>query len=195
MKELKYFTIIMAAFLSSCTSFNSLEVFNDKQAKIVALSLLPKPTQQLIKMKVPLRFSVVAEENRSGGLTLLPSYQSLHWQEKIETAKEMRAGRMKKSLSLYFNHYLQSLTKLCTNISAEILAQDAHAIFYKLTATECLTLDSFYQFGKILNGMDAIYVVNYRAKIANTPKAFISQGRESIQSAALVTNPRFLSKN
>lgn len=187
------FLFLWTALLTGCAAVNSVSVFNDKQARIVAMAVLEKPARQQISIMVPKRFSMIDIHAMKIGTTsiLIPKSQSLyHWQESFQTTIKSYQRYKNFSPKRYLAHYLKQLRKQCKAVQVEILLEKERYILYSFKVQHCKALSDLIQIGKLFKGDDAIYGVMYNAKcvVSHTQ---IEQGLKSIQSALLINNPNF----
>lgn len=186
-----------AIFLSSCTSFDSLQPFDQKQAALVMRQYYNvRPAQQMIKINLSQTHAWkkidISPEKKGTPVILIPKNQTAdNWNESITTKIAPFIGDQDITAKKLVQKEFEIAAKNCKQITPSILDETESFVTYSLNTLGCKTNDNANEIGKAFNGNDAVYLVKYSTRVNHqvTINEF-NKMTTIIKSARLVKDPR-----
>lgn len=161
------FVLALSLVLASCSDVDSVRPFDKKQAAVyLKQNRIFKPTQQMIALALPNRQEWqridVSLQTVGTPIMLIPKNETqLHWTQSIRT--QIRSDERYPSLTAdtFISAEAAEEKQFCQLVDGKLLARNKNATLFSLTLKHCSDKPDQQQFGKILKGDDALYMVYY----------------------------------
>lgn len=197
----KIFLFALPLTLSACSQVNSLEPFDNKQAAyVLQQNDTSTPTEQMIKLDLPhnnqWKKIDLSYQNKGAPVILVPTQQNENnWTESIRTKINAYINTPGITAKQVVQADLNQARANCQEATGKILQETNNAIVYQLNFSNCKNEKNQTQIGKAFNGKDAVYVVRYTALSCRVVPADFGAMSQTIKSAQLVPDPRYISRN
>lgn len=188
--------ITFAAALSACSPVDSLKPFDQEQAvKVIRQNMTSKPAQQRISLNLPhaknWKRIDLSQANKGAPVMLVPIDETeSNWKESIRTKIRPYATNPNMNANKLLQSIVNEYKENCTEASANIISQNDLYLTYRLNIENCVQEKNQIQVGKVFNGTDAVYLVNYTGLQGQIPVNQFKKMSSVIASAQLVPDPR-----
>jgi hypothetical protein len=184
-----YFLIILALLLSACSAVNSVQPFDQEQARnLIRESYTTKPAHQMVALNLPQaqQWDLVEPDR------MLPQGETTaNWRESIRT--NVRGYNVQPAITA--KKFMQSEVGLaqadCREVKVWLLAETKQFVLYRAALNQCYDGKNQVQVTKIFNGMDGVYLVRYAARSGEVAAQQWALMLEVIRRAQLVRNSRY----
>ncbi len=181
-------SFIFILFLSACSSVNSVAPFNHEQAdKLIKQHDKQIPAKERVQITLPHAFKQVKENSH---YFFIPSNESINnWHEQLHTstiAYQHYANQSKESM---MRERIEALKEHC-KVDDQIIEKTSSTLTYE--ATICCENKREQMIVKLFQGVDAVYILSYRARNVNERE--FKQMRLAIKTSSLVINPKHRQK-
>lgn len=181
MKRMLVTSACISAMLSGCSSVNSLQPFNQRQAALMLQqNHIFHPSEQVIGIALPHITSwkrIDLSYNTVGTpFMYVPIGENRKvWTQSIRTQIRDYLRYPHINANRFFYDEMNYQKAYCASVTGNIIVQRSDYDLYQMTLSDCHNQPNQQQYGKIFNGKDAVYVVYYSWLSTVTPSLATQQ--------------------